>query len=571
MLLVAPFYYQANLGGEGSNIPHNISVWLPTLLIVGLAQLVVIRQGRIQFPKHGTLFILSAAILITAAFTSGILWYEDFIIRYSIIIVGLMFWIALFQFKLKSTHKETVLYILLASITIHAAIATLQVFDSPLIGLIIPPFAGRFAGIFQQPNVLASAMATGIAISFYLITSRFWQNSSLPRRVLVFAAIILCLSQLMVSGSRTGLLGATAALTLLFTSQSLKVLRNKSTLTTILCAIVLGMTLATHLDQYSRGMSQAVDKIERVTQDPRSEIYQVAINAFQKSPLVGHGIGSFQNQFAEAKAEFQVSGGQEIGNVRFSHPHNELLFWMVETGIFGLTGVVVALGALLLFIGSLGWSEAGSSLALILPISVHSMLELPFYLSNYHWIIYLILLWYVFSVRETHSHIVSLSLSARALVLSLTIGLTSLGSIFLTHALLAQAGIMRFIHTDGKDVYALQIGFNNLIYVDVSKFLSMGARLQNAYPTNDREFIKQFVTWGTEYVKIVPDVLLYKHLVVALDFLDEKELAKETLATALSIYPSLDIYLQLNDLLLAGEPLYVSTEISTEKPAIESP
>ena len=36
LFLVAPFYYQDNVGGEGLSLPFNAVIWVPAVMLIGL-------------------------------------------------------------------------------------------------------------------------------------------------------------------------------------------------------------------------------------------------------------------------------------------------------------------------------------------------------------------------------------------------------------------------------------------------------------------------------------------------------------------------------------------------------
>lgn len=77
--------------------------------------------------------------------------------------------------------------------------------------------ANRPYGIFQQPNVMASFLATGLAISGYLLARQphtkylHWRH----KLVILYAAPVLTIPLLVVLASRTGWLGSILALALL--------------------------------------------------------------------------------------------------------------------------------------------------------------------------------------------------------------------------------------------------------------------------------------------------------------------------------------------------------------------
>ena len=73
------------------------------------------------------------------------------------------------------------------------------------------------------------------------------------------------------------------------------------------------------------------------------------------------------------------------------HPHNEILFWTVEGGIIPLLGILFIVGSFLNIVWKAKKNRAWSYLVLLLPITIHLQLELPFYISAIHWFTFIFL------------------------------------------------------------------------------------------------------------------------------------------------------------------------------------
>ncbi|NMU84798.1 ligase, partial [Vibrio parahaemolyticus] len=77
------------------------------------------------------------------------------------------------------------------------------------------------------------------------------------------------------------------------------------------------------------------------------------------------------------------------------HPHNELLYWGVEGGLLPILGIFLAMALVLYRIYQAKRGTRLALLALFIPIVLHSQLEYPFYHSLVHWLIFVILLYWV--------------------------------------------------------------------------------------------------------------------------------------------------------------------------------
>lgn len=185
-------------------------------------------------------------------------------------------------------------------------------------------------GPFQQVNIQSSFMATSLTLCFYLISRPTLGTMNWIVRFALLLTIITTSYILLLSGSRVGLLGALAALALLFAGRWRLLLFRKQFVSLAIIAMLTGGALG------SSGLHKTVDKLDRLTGadmsgDIRWSIYQASWELFTEEPLTGHGIGSFQHVFQEKRVEYQENGHVNLeSSPRFSHPHNELFFWLVE-------------------------------------------------------------------------------------------------------------------------------------------------------------------------------------------------------------------------------------------------
>lgn len=198
LFLIAPFYYQPNLGGEGLFIPHNSSLWIAANWIIASASFLIYKNQLIVLPKHW----LGLALLPIGALVTGFVADNnnptEWIVRITVIIGGYLFFLSLFQFQLKSKHIERSLYIILAMGLIAGAYGIIQSQTGALnLGHIIPVSPEHKAvGIFQQVNLQASLMATLLILSFYLASRPALQNFSFIIKFTLIIATITASFQL---------------------------------------------------------------------------------------------------------------------------------------------------------------------------------------------------------------------------------------------------------------------------------------------------------------------------------------------------------------------------------------
>lgn len=254
-------------------------------------------------------------------------------------------------------------------------------------------------GIFQQANVLASFLATGLACLLYC--QFFLSKDGLPVRFLArFAALFLPFI-LVLLDSRAGWIGALLAALLL----SGGALLNKQMTRTVcqqwllmLAGVLFGLMLADGMmdgvihkaltDYAPQGM-KAFISVHDMTSSNHERLYilQTTWNMIAHHPFAGGGYGSFEAAFGRET----VASSGFFHPATLIHPHNELLFAWVEGGVCALAGLlmmIIGIWRSLFQQGGTRWC----GIALLLPIALHMNLEYPLYQSVPHGMVLVILL-----------------------------------------------------------------------------------------------------------------------------------------------------------------------------------
>lgn len=186
------------------------------------------------------------------------------------------------------------------------------------------------------------------------------------------------------------------------------------------------------------GFAKAADKTIAINSgmsaNARLGIYTIAIDLIKAKPVFGYGLGRFESVWHYQKGEFHTQN-PDITLVKdyVTHPHNEFFLWLIEGGIVAVAGLFWFLMAILLSINGDNKHRKGVYLAMLLPIGLHTQVELPFYTSAIHWFLGLFL---VFVIMKTNCIVKTSMLSAVALstIKLLSIVMFVVGTIFLhTH------------------------------------------------------------------------------------------------------------------------------------------
>ncbi len=537
LFLVAPFYFQSNLGGEGLYIPHNSVLWIVALSIITCASWLMYKRTTITLPQ----FWLGLAFLPIGAIITGYIADNnnpiEWFIRISVIIGGYLFFIALFQFRLSSRMTELGLYLVVVMGVISASYGILQIQSDTSFGLgflAISPHNLPY-GNFQQINLQASLMATVLVICFYLISRPVSQSHSFILTSLLIVGVLVSSYILAMSGSRIGALGAILGLIVMLLARwKLYQKRNKFKLIALFTALIAGIVIG------QSGITKTGAKFERalggMEQDIRWKVYRLSWDLFTEAPVVGHGVGSFQKVFQDKRAESYTDQGIDFGaSPRFSHPHNELILWAVEGGILAIVGILIAAITTLAQLFKLGYQRGLGYAALLIPITLHTQVELPFYISNVHWLLLLFLLFLVHRPFAKQRITDNMSNAAQKTLPVVFLTVTLFTSYQLVTAQVANAGIIKYFKQ--KQPVALTPALEHFYFKNYATYLLLRLNMILGSKSGDTEALKRFIEWAETDLKTTPAAGTYRDLIFAynsIGFIDKRD---RLLTQALAIYP----------------------------------
>ncbi|MGP3235303.1 Wzy polymerase domain-containing protein [Serratia ureilytica] len=390
MAAVLPVYYP-NMGGDGLALPQNILAWgvmaLTTLIVTFT---VCLGRIRLSLTPTARLLLLGIAVLALPLLYTRPEWREDALWRCAGLLGGWLFYVACLQLRVTARQRELLLFGLLFAVGIQALLAALQLFAPALAW--VSPNGGRVYGVFQQPNVLGSFIATGLALALWLLLAPF---SAPTRRQIPLLALLAAFSALLVLiQSRAAWLGAAlAAALLLWRFARQRPAASRWAGGALLLGAAIGLTVlftGFGLDGRAGLIGRELSNSARLTM-----LHDVGAMILAK-PLLGWGYGGFEYSFAHFR--LQTMPWREVLEVA-GHPHNEILLWWVEGGLTALAGIAIVLAAGVRLLKS-AWQRDreqpnGARVGLflvLLPMLIHTQLEYPFYLSAPHWLAFLLLL-----------------------------------------------------------------------------------------------------------------------------------------------------------------------------------
>jgi O-antigen polymerase len=171
----------------------------------------------------------------------------------------------------------------------------------------------------------------------------------------------------------------------------------------------------------------------------------------------------------------------------------------------------------------------------LLPVSLHVMVELPFYLSSFHWFLWLILLYMPFSHFEV-SYANRLSASARKAVPVLGLLLASIVTVFSVHSLLSLRGLAQFVSEAGKDLSRLDTISRNPALSEEGLVLLMRRLLYADLARGEHRHTGRYIAWAEKYIQHTPDNLVLMDLSFAYEHAGEGEKARDIIDRAVAIF-----------------------------------
>lgn len=538
LFLIAPFYYQPNLGGEGLFIPHNSSLWIVASWIIASASFLIYKNQQIILPKYWLgLSLLPIGALITG-FVADNNNPTEWVVRLTVIIGGYLFFLSLFQFQLKPKHVERSLYIILAMGLIAGTYGVIHAQTGGMNLRYIMPVSPEYkaVGIFQQVNLQSSLMATLLILTFYLASRPALQNFSFIIKFTLIIATITASFSIAYSGSRVGLISAIIGLSMLLIGRW-KLLKNAKLM---FVALILSIFIGALLGQ--SGLTSTASKLNNtiggLDADVRWHMYKLSWEIFTQAPITGHGLGSFQKVFQEERARYQKEGGDKLErSPRLSHPHNEIIFWLVEGGITAILGIIAAAVFTLLQLVKLGWQRGWGYAALLFPIILHTQVELPFYISNTHWFLLLFLLFLTHQYNKSVVVTTSLSISAQRSLPIFFLIIAVLSCAILVHAQVGNAGLVNYLKRNQSQPIYLKPSLESAYFREYTTYLLLRRNMFLGIKNNETQPSQAYIEWATESVKTIPAVSSYRDLVVAYHSLNQLTKRDQTLQAALDIYP----------------------------------
>lgn len=362
-----------NHGGSGLALPQNLLAW-SVLALIALWCAVNTQNHTTIYPP-GTLWIVIGAVM----WSLPILWSPSPAWQWNALPKVLALWglVTMWLLLLKSTSgfrlKHSWLLILIIATILQVIYGAVQLSDMASLP------KGRPYGSFQQINVYASFLATGLLCTLWLFTISHQKLTALLSVIaLVFIPAMLVLVQ-----SRTGYLGAIIGSAIMLQARRQN---RRPAIILMMAGTVAGLCLLYLGPKYFPSMIPTMVESEGSTVQ-RWYMLRLTWQLICAHPILGNGYGSFEVLLGQLSQ--QIPPGIESTTIQY--PHNELLYTWMEGGVIALLGLLLMVAGVCIRL----WGKGGrrwTGLALLLPIAIHMNLEYPLYQSVTHGITLVMLL-----------------------------------------------------------------------------------------------------------------------------------------------------------------------------------
>jgi len=523
--LVAAHFTFPNHGGFGLALPANPVAWTFIASWIGIGFWHWTTRKSLTFSTTTLWYMAGVLVLAVPQFYPLAATEDGAGQRLLGLLGGLLLFIAIQQQPWRQTQWRAVLMLILACCAIQSGVGLIQYFllePGNILGF--NKAENRPYGTFQQVNVMASFVATGLVLAIYLFTAPTRSRSRLANALAlfqIFAAGLLLVVIQSRTGQLAGLLGVVLLIPRLLSS-------GRPQTIVVLITLALGV-LAANL---SREVVNQVDRPPSIYEDPgvRTTIFAQSADVIGKHWVLGAGYGRFESAWRNEHAQQASPPGNVIDGLHaLNHPHNETLFWTVEGGITALIGLLIlAVGFLRTFRGC-SMARIAGLLALPAPILIHTQTEYPLYHSTLHWIVLVSLLAFI---DGKTSRLSLVRLPRVILPAALSVLLPLFTAIYMVSSLQALVHLTQIEASEPKDYAPLTNIWNPAAQTHRFQFHLMELRLLTALSKGDEAELNQFLDWVQERKATQPRIPFYFNEALALHALGQHEAAEEVVRHA---------------------------------------
>ncbi|WP_233072189.1 PglL family O-oligosaccharyltransferase [Motilimonas eburnea] len=522
-------YFQHNQGGAGLDLPINPIAWAFTSILIAIGLWQITLSQRIVYNRLSLAGLIAFLLLLVPIFYPNAELAEASYPRILGFLGGILLLFALQQLAMNKAQWCRLLLFLVIAGFIEGIYSLVQMYifkaGNPL-GFNVD--YGRPYGIFQQPNVLASFLATSLIIAAYLLMA--WQPQGKAKWLFGFLTLHCFIAAwvIYICVSRTGYLGVTIGLALMapWLWQ-----RSKQRCMMLMAVIACGVSM--HFIIADGAVSR--DGAQLANAGARTLQYEQSWHMMQQKPLLGWGYGSFEVSFLHDRAERIANEGVPFVLENLTHPHNELMLWGVEGGILPILGLLTMAAVFISLLTKFDWRHALALLALVFPLTLHTQTEYPFYHAVATWVMFIVLAAFVSYLSNCKKEI---QFRPTLLIRTNAILIVLITCTFMITAVHTNYLVTKFERTGRTNIDLLMQVVNPLALTTRLEFNIFTLRMLVGERLDKPEELKAYIDWATKFVEHTPRANIYYNLALANKLLGYQSQADETLAHARWLYPN---------------------------------
>ena len=543
LIFISSLYSQSNIGAYGLYLPFNVTMWLAVGLFVAATLLRAVNKKEFYLSRFNIFLGVFLLVIFLISLINSSAQLVDIAIVGMAFLGVLAFVISLGQYQINKTDLIFLLYFLCFIGFLQAIVSLFQIHDSEFwlfINIVsyapLTIFEGVPLGSFQQVNMLATFLAFTLVAVLFLILQDDFKSKSLLHKILLMFLVGLFAYIISLSGSRASLLILIVGVTFLLVGSFHQVkTQQKGFFLWVLC-ILVGIYVAYLLPGDAPGLLSVESKVSKslVGGDVRWLIYGLGWEQFLSSPWTGNGLGNYNQNLIDTASSVSVT--ESFKNVDlsiFKHPHNEMLFWLINSGIVVLFGIVYLAFLYIKNLAKLPNNYGLVLFSLAVMFVIPAMLSYPFTLSTLHLVL---LLLFIQVGNQSSSFVLKIKAGAGLSYILYTLIFTAF--IMMTysawHTLISTKEVVYFNDRALHQAFSNKEKVLETIYLEhaavnpiyeVQARLEMNVMVRKAFNEENAFEIIQFVHWAnrTQYNEVDAETAV--NLIKSYIFLKQPEKA----------------------------------------------
>lgn len=531
LTLVCLYPWQELASGGGLGFISNNIGWIALVGLMLVTFICVLKQSYYVIPKFWLVGLMGTVIACLPFLFGNDQFSDNSIWLPLVLLLSWLFLLNLINNNIIMENKTLLLFVVLICFG-QALIGIWQIFHSYMMEAtsgISEHMLPQVKGTFNQRNLYASFIVTGLVSAFYIFPIKNTliigggSISASRQNSLLLLFVLFGTFTLFLTDSRVGIYSFVLCLILLGVGlrHSWREKLFKPTGLIVIGVILSQILINTVYDNKTKDFSRTTN---------RQVIYATSLEVIKDAPILGHGLGSFEKVYLEKLSDLASAGRFDYKDLtgraeNLSHPHNEFLYWGIQGGLVSIFGLLLMAFSLITIFRHTSIKNAVVYISLLLPISFHLMVELPFYISTVHLIIYILLIAYVVtSIGNCKTYMIKVK---HKTISKVTVGI--IGSVLIMALVLNTYSLFKAVKFEKAlnpqltdlDKVVLTLGWK-----DTYQSLRLRHEANIAAKQGIIEPQIQYLNWLEEQIKVTPRLNYYFNLFAVNKYLGNTDKAK---------------------------------------------